>query len=121
MFEKVTLVLALCVALVSSYTLAQGNKPVIGVGSIESSFSDYDERNIQTAIETALSKTGKFTLIERGRLDELLEEQNLSIQGLVDGGSTSLGGFGGVDYLYTAELHNLGWRQRTELSCLVRG
>ena len=108
MFEKVTLVLALCVALVSSYTLAQGNKPVIGVGSIESSFSDYDERNIQTAIETALSKTGKFTLIERGRLDELLEEQNLSIQGLVDGGSTSLGGFGGVDYLLYGRITQLG-------------
>ena len=79
--------------------VADSNKPVIGVGTIESSFYEYDARNIQTAIETALSKTGKFTLIERGRLDELLAEQNLSLQGLVDGNIEGLGGFGGVDYL----------------------
>ena len=57
MFEKVTLVLALCVALVSSYTLAQGNKPVIGVGSIKL-FSDYDERNIQTAMKRPSQRRG---------------------------------------------------------------
>ena len=74
---------------------AQSNKPIIGVGTFESSFTDYDSRNIQTAVETALSKTGKFTLIERGRLDQILAEQNLSIQGLVEGGASSFGGFGG--------------------------
>ena len=79
--------------------VADANKPVIGVGAIESAFYDYDARNIQTAIETALSKTGKFTLIERSRIDELLAEQNLSLQGLVDGNISGLGGFGGVDYL----------------------
>ncbi|EGG30189.1 hypothetical protein IMCC3088_892 [Aequoribacter fuscus] len=87
---------------------SQGNKPIVAVGTFDSSFRDYDTRNIQTAIETALSKTGKFMLMERGRLDQLLTEQNMSMEGLVDGGAQSLGGFGGVDYLIYGRVTQLG-------------
>ncbi len=77
---------------------AAGNKPIIAVGDFESSFAQYDTKNIQTAIETALSQTGKYTIMERGRLDQLLAEQGRSAAGLVQG-SGELGGFEGVDYL----------------------
>ncbi len=92
----------------SAVAIAQGNKPIVAVGTFDSSFQDYDTRNIQTAIETALSKTGKFTLMERGRLDQLLTEQNMSMEGLVGGGVQSLGGFGGVDYLIYGRVTQLG-------------
>ena len=92
----------------ASLVLAQGNKPIVAVGTFDSSFQDYDTRNIQTAIETALSKTGKFMLMERGRLDQLLTEQNMSMEGLVEGGAQSLGGFGGVDYLIYGRVTQLG-------------
>lgn len=100
---------------VTSLANAQSNKPIIGVGTFESSFTDYDSRNIQTAVETALSKTGKFTLIERGRLDQILAEQNLSIQGLVEGGASSFGGFGGVDYLLYGRVTQLGLESKNLL------
>ena len=99
----------------TSVSWAQSNKPVVAVGTFDSSFKDYDTRNIQTAIETALSKTGKFTLMERGRLDQLLTEQNMSIEGLVDGGSQSLGGFGGVDYLIYGRVTQLGLESKNLL------
>ena len=38
----------------TTFANAQSNKPIIGVGTFESSFGDYDSRNIQTAVETAL-------------------------------------------------------------------
>ena len=110
-----TLALAVISIAMASVSYAQSNKPIIGVGTFESSFSDYDSRNIQTAIETALSKTGKFTLIERGRLDQLLAEQNLSIQGLVDSGASEFGGFGGVDYLLYGRVTQLGLESKNLL------
>lgn len=110
-----TLALAVIGIAMANISYAQSNKPIIGVGTFESSFSDYDSRNIQTAIETALSKTGKFTLIERGRLDQLLAEQNLSIQGLVDGGASEFGGFGGVDYLLYGRVTQLGLESKNLL------
>lgn len=109
------LALAVISYAVANISYAQSNKPIIGVGTFESSFNDYDSRNIQTAIETALSKTGKFTLIERGRLDQLLAEQNLSIQGLVDGGASDFGGFGDVDYLLYGRVTQLGLESKNLL------
>ena len=82
---------------------AATDTPVVGVGKFEVSGKDrryesYDSRNFQSAIETALSKSRKYTLMERGRLDALLEEQARSAGGLVTG-SGSIGGFDGIDYL----------------------
>ncbi|MCY4513880.1 MAG: hypothetical protein OXC69_01895 [Candidatus Tectomicrobia bacterium] len=78
--------------------LAQQNAPVIAVGDIQSSYENWDTMSIQTALESALSKTRKFIIMERGRLDELLKERGLSMAGIADG-NASLGGFSGVDYL----------------------
>jgi len=94
--------------LASSVVFAASNKPIVGVGQFESSFSGYDTRNIQTAIETALSKTGKFTLMERGRMDQLLAEQSLSVEGMVGDGASAYGGFAGVDYLIYGRVTQLG-------------
>jgi hypothetical protein len=101
------LLLGLMLVVCSIFVSAQGNKPIVAVASFESSFKDYDARNIQTAIETALSKTQKFTLMERGRLDSLLAEQGLSANGLVTG-SGEIGGFSGVDYLIYGRVTQLG-------------
>ena len=56
---KIALILfwGLVAVLSSALAIAQSNKPIVAVGTFESSFSNYDTRNIQTAIETALSKT----------------------------------------------------------------
>ncbi len=98
---------SVCLALSSTWVLAESSKPVVAVGTFESSFNNYDTRNIQTAIETALSKTQKFSLMERGRLDQLLAEQGMGADGLV-AGSGQIGGFDGVDYLIYGRVTQLG-------------
>jgi curli biogenesis system outer membrane secretion channel CsgG len=98
------------VAVVFFYSLASSavaqNKPIVAVSNIESSFRDYDTSNIQTAIETAIVQSGKYSLMERGRLDELLAEQGKSASGLV-AGSGELGGFDGIDYLIYGSVTNV--------------
>lgn len=82
------------------------NKPVVAVGEITSAVQDFNTMSIQLAIENALSKTGKYTIMERTRLASLLEERGLSAAGITDGNG-SLGGFSGVDYLVYGSVSNI--------------
>ena len=84
--------------LVATNAFGAERSPVIAVGEIATAVRQWDTENMRTAIETAISKTRKFTLMERGRLDSLLEERGLSLSGITEG-IDSLGGFSGVDYL----------------------
>lgn len=88
-------------------SMASSNKPVVAVGDIESSFANYDTANIKSSIETALSQSGKYTLMERGRLDQLLAEQGMAAQGLTAGSGT-IGGFEGIDYLIYGRVTQVG-------------
>ena len=99
--------------LAATATLGQENKPVIGVAEIETSVPQLDTENIRTSIETAISKTGKFTLMERSRLDTLLAEQGLSMGGITEG-IDSLGGFSGVDYLLYGRLTHAGLENKSQ-------
>lgn len=84
--------------LLAGGSIAAEQSPVIAVGEITTAVRQWDMENMRTAIETAISKTRKFVLMERSRLDALLEERGLSLSGITEG-INSLGGFGGVDYL----------------------
>jgi len=77
---------------------AADGKPVIAVGEISSSFRDVNGDSFRSMLETAISKAGKFELVERSRLNDLLKEQGMSESGLLDG-NMSVGGVSGVDYL----------------------
>lgn len=101
---KCALAAVVCYSMAAS-AVAQ-NKPIVAVSSIESSFGNYDTSNIQTAVETALVQSGKYSLMERGRLDELLAEQGKSASGLVTG-SGEIGGFDGIDYLIYGRVTNV--------------
>ena len=96
--------------LLAFYAIAQ-NKPIVAVSAFESSFQNYDTSNIHTAIETAIVQSGKYTLMERRRLDELLAEQGKSASGLVTG-SGEIGGFDGIDYLIYGRVTNVALSTR---------
>ena len=76
--KAMNIVIALLALLVTALPTYSQNKPIVAVSSIETSFTNYDTKNIQTAIETAIVQSGKYTLMERSRLDELLKEQGKS-------------------------------------------
>ena len=106
MRSKVTASLFVAIILSATILSAKANKPVIAVGEITSAVQDFNTMSIQLAIENALAKTGKFTMMERTRLDELLKERGLSASGITTGNS-SLGGFSGVDYLVYGSISNI--------------
>ena len=81
-------------------------KPVVGIGEITSNVGG-NPQSFQTMLETAISQTNKFELMERSRMDDLLGEQALSAGGLTQG-SGEIGGLGGIDYLVYGSITKLG-------------
>jgi hypothetical protein len=82
------------------------NKPVVGIGEITSSVGG-NPTSFQTMLETAISQTNKFELMERSRMDDILGEQALSAGGLTEGDG-QIGGLSGVDYLVYGSITKLG-------------
>ena len=82
------------------------NKPVVGIGEITSSVGG-NPVSFQTMLETAISQTNKFELMERSRMDDILGEQALSAGGLTEGDG-QIGGLSGVDYLVYGSITKLG-------------
>jgi hypothetical protein len=106
--------LGLVVLLSSAFCLAESGKPIVAIGDIKSSIANYDTRNLQGAIETALTKTRKFSVMARGDLDQLLAEQALGASGMVNG-SGQMGGFDGVDYIISGRITQLGFESKNLL------
>ena len=90
--------------LLSGYIFA--NKPLVGIGEITSNVGG-NPQSFQTMLETAISQTNKFELMERSRMDDLLGEQALSAGGLTQGNG-QIGGLSGIDYLVYGSITKLG-------------
>ena len=73
--KKLTLLLCM---MFCTTIFSQSNKPVIAVGEITSAVGGFNTLSIQLALENALQKTNKYTMMERTRLDALLQERGLS-------------------------------------------
>lgn len=99
--------LIICLSLALFFSgVSSADKPVIGVGEITSSVGG-NVISFQTMLETAISQTNKFDLMERSRMDDILGEQALSAGGLTQG-SGEIGGLSGVDYLVYGSITKLG-------------
>ena len=106
------LILMVCLFL-STAVYSQG-KPVIAVGEITSAVGGFNTLSIQLALENALQKTNKYTMMERTRLDALLQERGLSMSGMTDG-RADLSGFSGVDYLVYGSVSNITLERKNAL------
>lgn len=86
--------------------------PIVGISTIKETVNDsmrYAKgNNFQAMLETQMAKVGRFKLIERSRVDEILAEQGLNNE--VGDGQTAGGGFNvsGVDYLVYGSITKLG-------------
>ncbi len=70
------------------------------------------EFEVNALFMNELVKSGKFTVIERQRLDAILQEQGLSLSGQVSANSAvSAGQLLGVDYMLTGRITKFGERQ----------
>ena len=109
------LLVVLGLVLPSAASFAQ-DLPVVGVTKIKAPVDDNGvftrvntkANNFQTMLETQLIKVGRFSVIERNRVDEILSEQGLNNE--FGDGNTASGGFNvnGVDYLVYGAVTKFG-------------
>lgn len=100
---------------------AEPNLPIIGVTEIKAPVDDAywldrvntKSENFQTMLETQLTMVGRFRIIERNRIDEILSEQGLN--NAVGDGMTASGSYnvGGVDYLVYGAITRFGQSKQT--------
>ena len=108
-----------CLA-VATTSFAAPDLPIIAITEIEASvdsgrWRDYKNSkaaNFQNMLETQLVKVGRFKIIERNRVDEVLSEQ--ALQGEFSGTGTVLT-VGAVDYIVYGAVTKFG-SKRKELS-----
>ena len=69
-------IILLTLIIISTSIFSQSNKPVIAVGEITSAVGGFNTLSIQLSLENALQKTNKYTMMERTRLNALLNRIN---------------------------------------------
>ena len=114
----------LTVLLAAAHASAQ-TKPVVAVGPVgvaaqniscvgwDRSVYDCNQdlaEGFRAMLETAITKTGKMDVMERMRLDSVLQEQGLSEVGLTTSGG-GLGGLTGVDYYVYGTVTRFGAKE----------
>ncbi len=112
-------VAAFLVTLFSPLSVANPNLPVIAITKIRAPINDdyrgsrvnAKQENFQTMLETQMAQVGRFSIIERNRVDEILAEQGLNNE--FGDAQTAGGGFNvsGVDYLVYGAITKLGQRK----------
>ncbi len=111
---KVRILILILTIFTSLICNAQSDKPIIAVSEISTAIGDFNTLGIQLALENALAKTNKFTIMERTMMSKLLEERGLSASGITDGIS-DFSGFSGVDYLITGSVTNIAVENQSVL------
>ncbi len=67
-------------------------------------------KGFMVMLETAIVKSGKMDVMERGRLSDILGEQSFAEYGLTDAGG-QVGGLRGIDYLVYGAITKFGARE----------
>jgi curli biogenesis system outer membrane secretion channel CsgG len=98
---------------------AQIGKPVIGILRMDDEAAGANPRRaaeLSTMIETAITETGKFHVIERDSLNKIMDEQTRGNSGLVTTNTPGkVGGFEGVDYLVYGTITTLGATTKADI------
>jgi len=99
---------------------AQSSKPVIGILRMDDVANTHQASTLSTMIETAITETGKFHVIERDSLNKLMGEQTRANSGLVTTNTPGkVGGFEGVDYLVYGTITTLGETTKADVGANV--
>ena len=104
--------------LLSSFLIVSADLPIIGITEItsgvdEKSYYEYKNSksaNFQVMLETQMQKVGRFTIMERNRVDEVLAEQGLQGEFSDSGASMNLGA---IDYLVYGSITKFGSKKKT--------
>lgn len=121
--QRISALILSAVAFVSTQTATAQNIPLVAIGPIDAaaqniSCDGWDRPNcnedlslgFRAMLETAITKSGKMSVIERGQIDTLLNEQALGQIGVTDTGG-QIGGLTGVDFYVYGTITNFGQAQ----------
>jgi curli biogenesis system outer membrane secretion channel CsgG len=100
----------------SALALGQGGKPVIGIKAFENP-PNYYSSTIGTGLSdlftTELGKTGKYRIVEREAVADLVGEVDLGKSGYGDKATAvPKGHFKGLEYLFICKVTNFGEKER---------
>ena len=117
MRPKFTLFYLLVILLIPIGKISSADLPIIGITEITSgvdvrNYREYKNSkasNFQTMLETQMVKVGRFKIMERNRLDEVLGEQGL--QGEFSDAGTAMN-IGAVDYLVYGSITKFGTKKK---------
>src|SRR5260370_32074754 len=116
--KRVASMFAVSVVMLSccAVAVAQGGKPVIGIKAFENP-PNYYSSTIGTGLSdlftTELGKTGKYRIVEREALADLVGEVDLGKSGYGDKATAvPKGHFKGLEYLFVCKVTNFGEKER---------
>ncbi len=114
--------LAVILGVVSSPVLAQGKRPVVAIYEIEDLSGNNLAQKFSTMIETAITGTNKFRVVERSGVNKLLREQGGAKSGLLTTSRPgTVGGFEGADYLVYGTITSISAKQKSNFGASLLG
>lgn len=101
---------------------AQSRKPVVAIYQMDDLANSGQAKTFSTMIETAVSATSKFRVIERENLGRLVGEQARAKGGLVRTNTPGrIGGFEGADYLIYGSITTLSIVRKSDIGSSLLG
>lgn len=99
---------------------AQSTKPIVAIYKMDDVANTGQADTFSRMLETAITNTSKFRVIERERLDKLLGEQARAKGGLVTTNKPGrIGGFEGVDYLIYGSITTLSLAKKNDFGATL--
>lgn len=113
----------LCFLGAASSCFAQEGKPIVAIYQMDDLTNSGQADTFSTMIETSVAGSGKFRIVERERLNKLLNEQAKAKGGLVTTNQPDkIGGFEGADYLIYGTITAISVTKKSDLgSSLLSG
>lgn len=101
---------------------AQAGKPIVAIYQMDDLAKSGQAETFSAMIETAISQTQKFRVMERSRMAKLLSEQGKARSGLVTSNSPRrTGGFEGVDYLIYGSITSITVQKKQDIAASLLG
>src|SRR5690242_19776819 len=112
----IRILLAALLVLAPTAAMAQAAKPPVAVVSIQDLTNSGRADTLSTMIETAIAQTGRFRLIERQQISQLLGEQVRAKGGVVTTNMPGkVGGIEGVDYLIYGTITSVSGKRKADV------
>lgn len=102
--------------------VAAQDKPIVAIYQMDDLTGSGQAEAFSAMIETAISASGKFRVMERSRMNKLLAEQGKSKGGLVTTNRPGkVGGFEGVDYLVYGTITGISMQHKSDIGAALVG